>query len=315
MKAAGVLALLIRLVGWDAFCVHYYRILYWWVSRSTPCTAMNFGYAPLPVAAPPEGSDGEPYQLELYRQVALQLGEDGLQGKRVLEISCGLGGGLNHLNQLFDIGYAAALDRSSIAAFHARRRFGLNVVTGDARRLPFADRSFDVIINVEASHIYFGDAFVSEMRRVLVPGGTVLMADLREVPSADCEPALRGAFGRAGLEVVQFRDATRNILAALKGDALRRERLLMMAPWPLRFLGRPWVGTQTSEDYLALRDGRMMFFILAARLPAEPTLRDSHLEDRSAHWVGAAGSTTPTSVDGFRHPIPSKGATRPSMRA
>ncbi|HET6194903.1 MAG TPA: hypothetical protein VFE12_04070, partial [Acetobacteraceae bacterium] len=113
--------------------------------------------------------------------------------------------------------------------------------------------------------------------------------------------------------------------AALKGDALRRERLLMMAPWPLRFLGRPWVGTQTSEDYLALRDGRMMFFILAARLPAEPTLRDSHLEDRSAHWggrsrinnayIGSTVSVTPYPPRALHDPpCAPKGATRAAVR-
>src|SRR4051795_12866724 len=154
MTASDVLAFFIRLVGREVFFVHYYSICYWWIRRLGLVTAFNYGYAPQSKTTAPEEPNAEPYQMEMYHQAALQVGEGGLRGKRVLEISCGMGGGLNYLRRRWGIGYAVAIDRSFIAANQARRRFGLNALTGDARRLPFADRSFDVVINIEASHLY-----------------------------------------------------------------------------------------------------------------------------------------------------------------
>ena len=272
---------MIRLVGREVFFVHYYRIYYWCVRRLGLGTAFNYGYAPHANATTADWSTAEPYQMEMYHQAALQLGDDGLRGKRVLKISCGMGGGLDGLRRRCGIGYAVGLDRSFIAASEARRRFGVSALAGDARHLPFADHSFDVVINVEASHLYFGDEFVRELARVLVPGGSVLMTDFRYGTSTECEQALRDAFGEAGFEVVQFRDTTGNVVAACEADAARRESLLAALPWPLRTLGRPWIGTRQSDDYLDLSAGRSMYFILAARLrelslPAEPARLSLH---------------------------------------
>ena len=49
---------------------------------------------------------------------------------------------------------------------------GLDFVQGNAEDLPFADQSFDAVINVEASHPYFRfPRFLAEVARVLRPGG------------------------------------------------------------------------------------------------------------------------------------------------
>jgi ubiquinone/menaquinone biosynthesis C-methylase UbiE len=63
---------------------------------------------------------------------------------------------------------AVALDRDAIAARLARGR-GIGAVRGDALRLPFADRSVDVVTAVKFAHHFAGEALhrlVAEMSRV-----------------------------------------------------------------------------------------------------------------------------------------------------
>jgi ubiquinone/menaquinone biosynthesis C-methylase UbiE len=59
----------------------------------------------------------------------------------------------------------------------------VEIQTGDARKLPFADASFDVVVSNAALHnIYNAEerrAAVREIVRVLKPGGWVLIADIR----------------------------------------------------------------------------------------------------------------------------------------
>ena len=56
----------------------------------------------------------------------------------------------------------------------------IEFIQGSAERLPFGDEDFDVVINTESSHTYGSVAgFLSEVERVLQPGGYLLLADLR----------------------------------------------------------------------------------------------------------------------------------------
>ena len=72
---------------------------------------------------------------------------------------------------------------------------GLDFVHGDAENLPFADQSFDAVINVEASHLYpHFPRFLAEVARVLRPGGHFLYADFRRRHGlAEWEAALADA--------------------------------------------------------------------------------------------------------------------------
>ena len=57
---------------------------------------------------------------------------------------------------------------------------GLDFVCGNAENLPFADQSFDAVINIEASAYYPQfPRFLAEVARVLRPGGHFLYADVR----------------------------------------------------------------------------------------------------------------------------------------
>lgn len=93
---------------------------------------------------------------------------------RALDVGCGGGGNTAVLR---DLGWrVAGLEYSPVAAPIAAGR-GLPVVRGDARRLPFRDRSMDLVMSTDMwEHIDDDAAVARETVRVLRPGGRALIA-------------------------------------------------------------------------------------------------------------------------------------------
>ncbi len=95
----------------------------------------------------------------------------------MLEVACGSGQG---------VGYLASLAKSVIAGDFsgrlletARRHYGsrFRFQQFDAQQMPFPDRAFDVVVIFEALYyITDADRFFAEARRVLRPGGQLLIA-------------------------------------------------------------------------------------------------------------------------------------------
>ena len=140
---------------------------------------MNYGYAPL--SAELAGStEPEKYCLQLYRQL---IGSTPLAGKRVVEVSCGRGGGAAHVAASFQPASYLGIDISESNLALAAKRYpgvaNLRFQQGNAESLPLEASSVDVVLNVEASHLYDSPAkFFAEVHRVLVPGGRFLHVDL-----------------------------------------------------------------------------------------------------------------------------------------
>ena len=107
-----------------------------------------------------------------------------LSGKQVLEVSCGHGGGASYLVRTLHPASYTGLDLNPAGIGFCRKRHnlpGLDFVEGDAENLPFANQSFDVVINVEASHCYpHLPRFFAEVARALRPGGHFVYTDLRD---------------------------------------------------------------------------------------------------------------------------------------
>ena len=143
---------------------------------------LNFGYEQDPPVVLPLDPEDEPYRhfIQLYHRTASQAD---LSGKRVLEISCGHGGGSSYLARTLKPASYTGLDLNQAGIEFCRKRHhvpGLEFVHGDAQSLPFADGSFDAVINVEASHLYPDvPRFLAEVARVLRPGGDFLYTDFR----------------------------------------------------------------------------------------------------------------------------------------
>jgi arsenite methyltransferase len=149
--------------------------------------------------------------------------------EEVLDVGCGRGLMLIGAACRLGSGHATGIDLwrnedlagnapeatlANAAAEGVRERVSLK--TGDMCVLPFGDASFDVILSQAAVHNVPEAAgrrrAVEEMARVLRPGGTILLADIRNL--GDYADALRGqgleasvegsAIGRALLGIITF---------------------------------------------------------------------------------------------------------------
>lgn len=100
-------------------------------------------------------------------------------GKEVLEVACGAGVGLGLLARVARRVAGGDIDahNCSIAEETYRGRADIRIEHLDAQNLPFPDESFDVVVLFEALYyIPSPDAFFREARRVLRPGGSLLIS-------------------------------------------------------------------------------------------------------------------------------------------
>ena len=103
------------------------------------------------------------------------------RGGRTLEAACGAGLGLGMLAAASAAVVGFDLDPHNCAL--AREAYAgephIEIETGDAASLPFAAGSFDTVVLFEALY-YLADVpqFLSEARRVLRPGGRILLASV-----------------------------------------------------------------------------------------------------------------------------------------
>jgi ubiquinone/menaquinone biosynthesis C-methylase UbiE len=212
-----------------------------------------------PMALPLEPSD-EPNRahINLYHRTATQAD---LSGKRVLEVSCGHGGGASYLMRTLQPPSYTGLDLNQAGIKFCQKRHtlpGLDFVRGDAENLPFDDESFDVVLNVEASHCYpHFPRFLAEVVRVLRPGGYFPYADLR--PSneiAEWEADLADT----PLRQLSQREINAEVLRGIdKNSQKSRDLVDRHLPAFLRFAGREYIGVQGTQLYRYLESGDISY--------------------------------------------------------
>jgi len=229
-------------------------------SASQDFAFMNYGYAPL--SAELAGSaEPEKYCLQLYRRL---LGNADLRGKKVVEVSCGRGGGAAHVAATYQPASYLGIDISERNLGLAAQRFSkvpaLSFQAGNAEGLPLPDASCDALLNVEASHLYDNPArFFAEAFRVLKKGGTFFHVDLAW---KDKDPP--GMIAAAGFKVREVEDITKNVVEALELDSVRREAIVMSFPESLRKDFRDWSGVKDYRAYNRLKTGEWIYRITRA---------------------------------------------------
>ena len=221
---------------------------------------MNYGYAEL------DGTEldlqGDPekdrYFIQLYHFVASVVD---LEGKNVLEVGSGRGGGASYVARVLHPGDMVGLDYSANAVdFSNKNNAGANLsfVEGDAEALPFADESYDVVLNVESSHCYGNmQQFVNEVHRILKPEGYFSWADLRSVEEGK---QLSSIFKIAGFEIKQERIITPHVLNAL--DLIHDQKMKMIednVPTMIQSAFKDFAGVKDSKIYSAFKDGSAVY--------------------------------------------------------
>jgi ubiquinone/menaquinone biosynthesis C-methylase UbiE len=229
-----------------------------WDAEDVVC--LNYGYEEDPPMGVPLAASDERnrYGIQLYHRTATQAD---LSGKQVLEVSCGHGGGASYVVRTLRPASYTGLDLNAYAIAFCRKRHslpGLDFVHADAESLPFADESFDAVINVEASHGYPNfPRFLAEVARVLRPGGRFLYADFRSyLDFAQWEAAMADA----SMRLLSERVINAEVLRGLDNLAPRYQELVgHHLPAFLRPFGRLFVGAPGSLMYRELQRGRLSY--------------------------------------------------------
>ncbi len=221
------------------------------------------GYEEEPAMAIPLDPADEPdrFPIQFYHRLAT---EADLAGKKVLEVSCGHGGGASYLTRTFTPASYTGLDLNPAGIAFCRSRHhlpGLDFVRGDAEDLPFPDESFDIVVNVEASHSYpHFPVFLTEVARVLKADGRFLYTDTR---IRDYVSEWESDLQRCPMKTLSHWEVNPEIVRGYERNSLRRQEqidhYLRFIPRRLRSYAGDFSGVEGGGNYRALQNGDLSY--------------------------------------------------------
>jgi ubiquinone/menaquinone biosynthesis C-methylase UbiE len=229
-----------------------FRLLYWGVNKldkNNDLYFMNYGFNDPDKKVTLDFADEKNrYSIQLYTQLTDQIE---LNGKDIIEIGSGRGGGLAYIAKKHSPNSLKGIDisKSAIAFSSKHHKFtNLSFQYGDACHIPVVNNSYDVALNVESSHRYLEiDCFLCEVIRILKKGGYFLFTDFR-YPYEWTE--LNKSFERSGLKILFKKDISPFVLKALYLDDLSRRTLVTTrAPKYLQAAMLNFAGCIGSETY------------------------------------------------------------------
>jgi demethylmenaquinone methyltransferase/2-methoxy-6-polyprenyl-1,4-benzoquinol methylase len=139
-------------------------------------------------------NDLQSFGLHRYWKRAVIRRAGPLNGKRILDLCCGTGdlafGLAGPERQVIGLDFTVAMLRQAMVRAEGSKR-PVFFVQGDAQQLPFPDCSFDVVtMGYGLRNLADWRKGLSEIHRILVPGGKVLILEFGKPPS----PLLRSAY-------------------------------------------------------------------------------------------------------------------------
>jgi ubiquinone/menaquinone biosynthesis C-methylase UbiE len=237
------------------------------LDKNKDAVFMNYGYQSLngdPAVELENHDEANRYCIQLYDYVVRSVE---VANKDVLEVGSGRGGGASYITRYFKPKSYTAMDISSgvvkfCNSYHNVE--GLQFVAGVAEEPPFADESFDVVVNVESARCYKSiRKFFAEVNRMLRPGGHFCFADM--IKKGEVE-SIRKDLLSSGMEIVSETEITKNVVKALDCDHERRESAIVnKVPGFLRKSFLQFAGAKGSERYESFASGKMEYWHFVLR--------------------------------------------------
>ncbi len=228
---------------------------------------MNYGYVPDNDEAPCAICPTTPQRnsMSMYHYLASKTD---VSGRDLLEVGSGRGGGARYIVQTLKPSSYTGVDIAASAVALANKLHpipNLKFVEGSAEAIPLADNSVDVVLNVESCHGYGCiPTFLSEVKRVLRPGGHLLLVDFRN--SSENMRIFQDQLNASGLEIVEEEDISENVIKAIEADdAVKTDMIQRLVPSRWRKLFGQFAGTVGSPFHQTLLAGTRRYYRFVLR--------------------------------------------------
>jgi len=225
--------------------------------NSNSFSFMNYGFKDDRLISLSDEDEVNRLQIQLYEHT---LNYENISNKTLLEIGSGRGGGLDYLSRSKQLKSLTGIDLSIEAINRSKTNYSstlLNFMQGAADNLPFEDKSYDIVLNVESSHCYPDmKSFVTEAYRVLKDEGVFCLCDLRNEVGV---MAIEKIFIECGFKIKQKNIITQNVLKAL--DTMSIDRLKIAGKLPV-FLRKAFIdfsGIHSSTAYDLLKNNKLIY--------------------------------------------------------
>jgi SAM-dependent methyltransferase len=240
------------------------KVIYEILAKQVPAENwhfMNYGYSAYEYEKPlelPADPHLQRYSLQMYHYLAVKTP---IEGMNLLEVGSGRGGGARHIAGYLRPASYTGVDLAQNAVELANKIHqlpNLRFIQGNAEAIPVADDSMDVVINVESCHSYgCVTTFLKEVRRVLKPGGHLLLVDFRKVENIE---AFREQLRAAGMEWVEEEDITDNVVRAIEAeDDAKHGRIRELIPRRWQKLFAEFAGVVGSKMHLDFKHGARLY--------------------------------------------------------
>ena len=252
-----------------------YEVLY----RASPARRQNFfnsGYSP----ASSEFRELQPFCDEPLQatlcDIVISRFPDSISGSRdrILEIGCGLGGGLRVASLRFPESSIVGIDVNAAAVRASRKRLSHNthvtIQHANGRALPFDHETFDFVYSIGSASYIGLNEFFAEAARVLKPGGVLsFSAGYTNARLSDHQRWTNNFASKSGLVVHEVIDITENVFRAIAEDVDRRQDLINQLPGPLRGYAANWADMPGTLRYREYEQGRRLDYVVICSKPQE----------------------------------------------
>lgn len=230
---------------------------------------MNYGYSPSENEHNPplHNNTGEQRNpLQMYHYLVTKTI---IENKHLLEVGSGRGGGAKYIAATLKPASYTGMDIAQNAVDLANRLHhlpNLKFIQGSAESIPLPDNSIDVVVNVESCHSYGSvTKFLSEAKRVLKPGGYLMLADFR---SENKMNILQHELRNTGMNMLQEENISDNVIRSIEEeDVSKVKRIHSLIPARWQALFSEFAGVVGSHFYQTLKDGSRHYYRFVMQKP------------------------------------------------